>query len=69
MTRLASGDKSRDGQLHDNLKPLALGGSKTAKSADISMGPMKIVRRRGIESAHVNRHMFQCGPQRFRPSR
>jgi hypothetical protein len=41
MTRLASGDKSREGQLH---KPLALQGSKAAKSADISMGRMKIVR-------------------------
>ena len=44
MTRLASGDKSREGQLHGNLKPLALQGSKAAKSADISMGQMRIVR-------------------------
>ena len=69
MMRLASGDKSREGQLHGDLKPLALQGSKAAKSADISIGRMKIVRWRGMESTHVNRQMFQCGPERFRPAR
>jgi len=67
MMRLASGDKSTEGQLYGTFKPLALQWIKAAKSPGHIDGGMKIAQRRGIESAHVYRQMLQRGLERFRP--
>jgi hypothetical protein len=65
--RLASGDKSTDGQLYDTFKPLALQWIKAAKSSGHIDGETKIALRRDIESAHVYCQMLQRGLERFRP--
>jgi hypothetical protein len=64
---LASGDKPTEGQLYDTFKPLALQCFKAAKSPGHIDGEMKIVLRRGMESAHVYCQMLQRGLQGFRP--
>lgn len=67
MMRLASGDKSTEGQLYGTFKPLALQWIKAAKTPGHIDGKIKIPLRRGIESAHVYCQMLQRGLEGFRP--
>jgi hypothetical protein len=69
VMRLASGDKSTEGQLYATFKPLALQWFKAAKSPGHIDGKIKIVLRRGIKAAHVYCQMLQRGLEGFRPIR